>query len=69
MSDLGSKMAAEPGQQDGSEAMGGRTGTLGSPPANQRAQPPLASLPSYCPGSVAILLLIETMHWHLVASG
>ena len=52
---LGSKMTAEPGQQDGGEAGGGRTGTIhvGTPPENQRAQPPMASLPSCCPDLAA----------------
>ena len=42
MSGLGSKMAAGPGHQ--------------APPRNLGAQPPLASLPSCCPGSAATLL-------------
>ncbi len=43
MSSLVSKMSAEPGQHDGGEAKGGKTGTRGTPPENQGAQLSVAS--------------------------
>ena len=47
MSGLGSKIAAEPGQQDGGEARCGRTRSLGTDPATKSSGPTaLASLPS-----------------------
>ena len=60
MSGLGSKMAAEPGQQDGSEAMGGWTlwflaGSPATRSCRRCSQKTSNKLPKLCPNRAKIL--------------
>ena len=61
MSGLGSKMAAEPGQQDGSEARGGWAPSLWVP--RDPVLPPLASPPSCCPCLTSLVFLLIVNHY------